>query len=181
MASKPSLVTDRAVVVPFAMASKRKRIVLSVSDKLKIIDQLKNGASGSSLAREYGVGQATISDIKKNSDAITKFASLLDSEDGSLHRKTMKMAENQNLDTAVYTWFMQVRCQGQPISGPLICEKALEMNKKLGGNADFNATTGWLMRFKSRHGIRNLDIQGEKLSADTEAAAHFKESLNKKH
>ncbi|GFT39666.1 hypothetical protein NPIL_539051 [Nephila pilipes] len=32
------------------------------------IHQLKNGASGSSLAREYGVGKATILDIKKNRD-----------------------------------------------------------------------------------------------------------------
>lgn len=53
------------------------------------------------------------------------------------------------------------------------------MNKKLGSNADFNATTGWLMRFKSRHGIRKLDIQGEKLSIDTEVAAHFTDSFKK--
>ncbi|XP_054281171.1 jerky protein homolog-like [Macrosteles quadrilineatus] len=159
------------------MSSKRKRVVLSVSDKLKILEQLKKGASGSSLAREYGVGNATISDIKKKSESITKFARVLDSEDGSLHRKTMKMAENQDLDTAVYTWFMQVRGQGQPISGPLLCEKALEMNAKLGGNADFKASTGWLKRFKSRHGIRELDIQGEKLSADTEAGEKFKDSF----
>lgn len=145
--------TDRAVVVvQFAMATKRKRVVLSVSDKLKIIDQLKNGASGSRLAREYGVGNATILDIKKNSDAITKFASVLDSEDGSLHRKTMKMAEKQDLDTAVYKWFMQVRSQGQPISGPLICEKALETNKKLGSNAD-------LKRLPSGLCVSNLGME----------------------
>lgn len=49
----------------------------------------------------------------------------LDSQnpDGNLHRLTMKTAENQNLDIAIiYTWFMQVHSQGQPISGPLICE-----------------------------------------------------------
>ncbi|XP_067140340.1 jerky protein homolog-like [Centruroides vittatus] len=89
----------------------------------------------------------------------------------------MRMAENQDLDIAVYMWFMQVRSQGQPISGPLICKKALEMNKKLGGNADFKATTGWLKCFKSRHGIRELDIHGEKLSADTESAECLKESF----
>ncbi|XP_023224155.1 jerky protein homolog-like [Centruroides sculpturatus] len=89
----------------------------------------------------------------------------------------MKMAENKDLDTAVYTWFMQVRSQGQPISGPLICEKALQMNKKLGGNADFQASTGWLMCFKSRHGIRELDIQDEKFLADTESAERLKKSF----
>ncbi|UYV73261.1 SPOPL [Cordylochernes scorpioides] len=46
------------------------------------VDQLKNGASGSSLARKYGVGNATIADIKKNSDAITNYISALDNEDG---------------------------------------------------------------------------------------------------
>ncbi|XP_023212491.1 jerky protein homolog-like [Centruroides sculpturatus] len=94
------------------MATKCKCVVLSVSNKLKMIDQLKSDASGSSLAWEYEVENAAILDIKKNSDAIKKFASVLDSEDGSLHRKMMKMAENQNLDTAVYTWFMQVHSQG---------------------------------------------------------------------
>ncbi|XP_067128657.1 jerky protein homolog-like [Centruroides vittatus] len=159
------------------MVTKRKHVVLIVSDKFKIINQLKSGASRLSLAQEYGVEKTTITDIKKNSDAIKKFASVLDSENGSLHRKVMKMAENKDLDTAVYTWFMQVRSQGHPISGPLICEKALQMNKKLGGNADFQASTGWLMRFESRHGIRDLDIQGEKLLADAESAEYLKKSF----
>ncbi|UYV76718.1 hypothetical protein LAZ67_14001866 [Cordylochernes scorpioides] len=51
------------------------------------------------------------------------------------------------------------------------------MNDKIGGYPDFKATTSWLMRFKSRHGISQLNIQGEKLSANTEAAEHFKESF----
>lgn len=49
------------------------------------------------------MGNPTITDIKKNSESITKFACVLDNEDGRLHRKTMKTAENQNLDTAVYS------------------------------------------------------------------------------
>ena len=87
------------------------------------------------------------------------------------------MAENQTSDTAVYTWFMQIRGQGQPVSGPLICEKAMELNRKLGGKEDFKSSTGWLTRFKSRHGIRELDIQGKKLSAETGAAEKFKETF----
>ncbi|KAJ8892766.1 hypothetical protein PR048_005347 [Dryococelus australis] len=51
---------------------------------------------------------------------------------------------------------MLVRSQGQPISCPLICEKALEMNSKLWANADF---------------------KGKQLLSDTEAAEHFKESF----
>ena len=43
---------------------------------------------------------------------------------------------------------------GEPISGPIICEKAFIINKKLGGDPHFKATTGWLQKFKLRHGIR---------------------------
>ena len=89
------------------------------------------------------------------------------------------MAANHTLDTAVYTWFMQIRGQGQPVSGPLIFEKVMELNRKLGGKEDFKSSTGWLQRFKS--GIRELDIQGEKLSADTGAAEKFKETFKSLH
>ncbi|UYV63549.1 hypothetical protein LAZ67_2004631 [Cordylochernes scorpioides] len=75
--SKPKLPKPKANIAGFlagtwrqapfilpTMSSKRKHVVLSFTDKLKI-DQWKNGASGSSLAQKYGVGNATIPDIKK--------------------------------------------------------------------------------------------------------------------
>lgn len=48
----------------------------------------------------------------------------------------------------------------------------------LNGDPNFKATTGWLQRFKSRHGIRELDIQGERLSADVASAENFKKTFN---
>lgn len=159
------------------MSTKRKRVVLTIEDKLNILEQLERGVSGAILSRQYGVGTSTISDIKKQSQAIKDYASKLDSQDGSSKRKTMKLAENQELESAMYAWFIHMRSQGQPINGPIICEKALIMNKLLNGDDAFKATTGWLQRFKSRHGIRELDIQGEKLSADVPAAERFKTFL----
>lgn len=72
----------------------------------------------------------------------------------------MKVARNQDLDKATETWFLQKRSSNEPISGPLICEKALEINAKLGGPDDFKASGGWLHKFKYRHGIRELHVQG---------------------
>lgn len=48
------------------MSGKRKRVVLSLGDKVKILKRLKNGEAGTKLAVEFGVGKSTISDIKKN-------------------------------------------------------------------------------------------------------------------
>lgn len=44
---------------------KRKRVVLSLKDKVEIINQLKKGEAGKVLADRFGVGAATITDIKK--------------------------------------------------------------------------------------------------------------------
>ncbi|XP_039761883.1 jerky protein homolog-like [Pararge aegeria] len=74
------------------MASKRKRVVLSLADKLKIIEQLDKGVTGKKLSEIYGVGQATISDIKNSKSTLLNFVSVLENEDGSSSRKTMKKA-----------------------------------------------------------------------------------------
>ena len=72
------------------------------------------------------------------------YSGKLESLKGVTSRKPMKPAENDNLDCAVYTWFVQQRSKGEPISGPIICEKALIINEKLRGDPHFKATTDWL-------------------------------------
>ena len=99
------------------MASKRKRVVLSLADKLKIIEQLDKGVTGKKLSEIYGVGQATICDIKNRKSTLLNFVSVLENEDGSSSRKTMKTATNKNLEDAVFKWFLQQRSMGNPISG----------------------------------------------------------------
>ena len=143
-----------------ASCSKRKRVVLTVDQKLEVLKRLETGESGTSLALSYNVGKATITGIKSQKHAPLNFASQLDDEGGLKKRKVMKTAQDTKLDKAVYMWFIQERNRGQPISGPLLCEKALDMNSMLGGPSDFKASTGWLKHFKSRHGIGELNIQG---------------------
>jgi hypothetical protein len=101
----------------------------------------------------------------------------MDSDDGIKRRKVMKVAKYHDLDKAMEMWFIQKRNLNEPISGPLICEKALEMNTKLKGPKVFMVSSGWLHKFKSRHGIRESQIQGELLSADSSSAENFKQTF----
>ncbi|GFV35504.1 jerky protein homolog-like [Trichonephila clavipes] len=117
--------------------SKRKRNVLNIETKLEILKCLVKGESVASLAQFYNVGKSTVSDIKKSRETILNFALKLDSEDGWKKRKTMREANDVVLDRALYLWFSQRRSKEDPTSGPLLCEKALELNEKLGGSADF--------------------------------------------
>lgn len=164
-----------------ALAKKRRREVLTIEKKLEIIDELQKGASAVALSARYDVPRTTINDLKKNADQIKAFASQMESLDGQpKKRKTMKKATNEVLDTAVYLWFVQKRSEGIPVSGPMVCEKAIFFNEKLGGGGQFKASTGWLKNFKHRHGIRELNIEGEKMSAASgEAVDAFKIKFQK--
>lgn len=133
--------------------SKRKRVVLSLGDKMKIIQGIKNGESGSKLAQIYGVGVSMISDVKTNSASLMRFTCALAKEDGSSQCIVMKKPKNEILENAVFTWFLQKRACDQPLSGPLLSEKALDFNRMLGRDTSFKVSCGWLARFKSRHGI----------------------------
>ena len=90
----------------------------------------------------------------------------------------MKLASDTKLDDALYLWFAQKRSQGVPISGPILMAKALELNEKVNpGDDKFKASSGWLKNFQSHHGICQLAIQGETMSANKESVGDFKSSL----
>ncbi|XP_054008992.1 jerky protein homolog-like [Hylaeus anthracinus] len=161
------------------MASKRKRVVLSIKTKHEIIQKLENGESAAKLAKTYGIGKATITGIKNQKCAIENYLLQADSLDASTSRKSLMVPKNKNVDDAVFQWFLQNRDKGVPISGPILCEKALEFNKKLEGNPNFKASSGWLEKFKSRHGIRELNVLGEKLSTSNVAAESLTADLHK--
>lgn len=47
------------------MLGKRKRVVLTIKDKLDIIKKLEEGISFKKLSAVYGIGESTVRDIKK--------------------------------------------------------------------------------------------------------------------
>ena len=156
-----------------AAKPKRKRTVLSIEDKVAIIKQLES-SSANGIAERYDIGKDTVSDIKKKCDKILRFNQEMRNMGISKKVKVMKVGDDEQHDKAIYLWFKQKWMEGVPISGPILCEKAVQLHKKMyGEESSFSGSTGWQWRFCKRHGIRNLSLEGEKLSADTEASAAF--------
>ena len=153
-----------------------KEKVLGLDVKLEIIKRKKRGELPSNIAAHYGIARTTVIGICQNSDKIETHVAKMESLDGNIKkRKTIKKAENEELDTALYRWFTQQRSLGVPISGPLICAKAIKLNRLMEGDPKFSASIGWLQKFKFRHGIRQLDIVGEQLSADISCITEYRE------
>ncbi len=159
--------------------AKRKRVVLSIKEKVEILKLLDKCVSCTVVAEKYGIGRSTVADIKKNKEKILQFKSEMVDMGVKRAVKAMKIGEDKQLDQAVYLWFKQKRMEGVPVSGGIIREKAIELNRKLHGESTFKASEGWKWRFCQRHGIRKLSVQGEKLSGNKEEADKFIVSFRK--
>ncbi|XP_064423076.1 jerky protein homolog [Latimeria chalumnae] len=156
---------------------KRQRNVLSIQQKVELLKKLDHGVSVAQLREDYGVGQSIIYDLRGQKDKILKFYSESDSVKGMAKRKTLRGPQSSDLDNVLYEWFRQRHCQGVPVSGPMLMEKAKAYHSEMKIEGDCNYSTGWLQKFKNCHGIRHLKASGEKLSADHEAAEKYVEDF----
>ncbi|XP_053891585.1 jerky protein homolog-like [Malaclemys terrapin pileata] len=74
------------------------------------------------------------------------------------------------------TWFAQERLKGMMLSGPILQAQATKFGN-LTGDESFQASKGFISRFKKRHGIAQVSISGESRSADESAAKAFPTEL----
>lgn len=165
-----------------ASAKKRKRVVISLELKLEVLKMIDSSTSYTIICEKYGIGRSTVSDIKRNREKLLAFKKKLKEMGTKRNVKVMKLGDDEELEKAVYIWFRQKRMEGVPISGPLLCEKAVYLYKTLhkdSKESDFVASEGWKWRFCQRHGIRQLSLQGEKMSADSDAGDEFIKSFPK--
>ena len=92
------------------------------------------------------------------------------------NQQYVRLPDDEQLDKALYAWVIQQRSTATPISRPFLQEKAKHFSMQLNtetADREFKASTGWLEKLQPQHGIRNLSIQGEKLSAAGETVQPF--------
>ncbi|XP_011865298.1 PREDICTED: jerky protein homolog-like, partial [Vollenhovia emeryi] len=143
-----------------------------MDQKLDIVKRMGDGELCSSLAAEFGVSIRTMQVLKKTKENIVKKKCSLLDQQGSLKRKRYTGVVRSDFEKIIYTWFIQQRDTGFPISGFLLMNKASTLAETL-GRPNFKASTGWLRKFQQRHGIRMIRVDGEKLSSDAVASDEF--------
>jgi hypothetical protein len=156
-------------------AKKRKRVCLSIDDKLKVLEEIEKGASYGVLEMKYGIGRSTVKDIKAKSNELKQYKERVHDEGLSTTTKKLKVGEDEQLDQAVYLWFKQQREKGVPVNGPMLRAKAAQLHDMLKPDrqGQFVASSGWQFRFTKRHSIRQLAETGESASSNTRAAESF--------
>ena len=108
--------------------AKRKRIVLSIEEKLKVCEMFRNKIPKTDIMLKYSIGKSTVNDIIKKEESLKNFKmgkSELGISNSAKATKTMKGGMYQKLDSALYLWFRQQREKGTPVTGPILLELAL--------------------------------------------------------
>ena len=103
------------------VGEKRKRVVLSIEDKLKIIKLIESNVSYTVISERFGIGRSTVCDINRTKDEIRRFSQKM-VDMGTKNAKTRKVGEYEKLDEALYIWFRQQRDKNIPVSGPLLLQ-----------------------------------------------------------
>jgi len=91
-------------------------------------------------------------------------------------RKTGKESTFAELETVLFTWYQQAWASNIPNNGTTLREKVKIIAAQL--NIDnFSASSGWVSRFKDRHGLVFKKLAGESAEVSVESTDAWLESL----
>ena len=126
--------------------AKRKKVVLTIEEKLEILVSIKTGTSYTVILERYGVGRTTVADIKRNVSKLEKFKQkTVEIGFKKATFKVTKIGEYEKLDKALYIWFRQQMELNIPVSDVLLQEKAKVLFERLYPDSTqmFTASTGF--------------------------------------
>ena len=136
-----------------------KKPKLNFQEKLEILNRIEKGESRKLICEKYKCNKSTICRITQKRDEILSFVKsnyLLPKK----IKKTFKVKVPET-EKAIHNWFLNERLKKNNVNDELLRLKSLEFHKQLNPEINFVASSGWIQKFKRRHGIRSLKIRGE--------------------
>lgn len=153
--------------------SQKKRL-LSIQEKVDIIRAYeKEKVSVRALADRFKIGKTQAAGIIRDKQLLLqKWHSNINVN----QKRSFFKPQGAAIDKMCYEWFVKARTKNIPLSGPLIRSKAKEIADQL-NYPDFNASSGWLERFKQRHNISFKSVSGEGASVNVDDVNSFLSKL----
>ena len=178
---------------PCEIKTKRQRKKLAISDKVKVLDMLKEGVSNMAVGRHFGINESSVRCIKKEEKNIRKTASL------NLANTTKRVMKERNksmvkMENALSLWITHCRKNEITLNTNMIQSKALilynvfateegtdldkDNDQQPGASSDlplkkkkpFVASKGWFDKFQKRFGLKSVSTNDETIFTNTEAA-----------
>lgn len=159
-----------------ASIPKRKKTVMTLGEKIKVLDALRTGESASAVGRRFNINESTVRSIKKQEKLIRESVAA----STPVSAKVVSQVRNKCLEkteNALSIWLEDMSQKRIPISSALIRAKARKIFEHMKSDSDssfdFQASKGWLENFKKRYNLHNIKLTGESASADHDAAKIF--------
>ncbi len=151
---------------PTTPKTSTKRKVLTVEDRIRVLELHEKGESAKKISVTMGCGKTQIQNIIK--DKVDLKANYVAGKFGG-ERKYLKPRRSLYavLNQEVFDWFCGVRAKDMPVTGTLIKEKAQILTLEKDGVYDlFTASNGWLESWRKQFNIKSLALSGESNSVD---------------
>ena len=126
------------------MPSKRTRKVLTVAEKISVIDTVQAGWSHRAVAIRFNVGCTQVNQIMANKDSIT--AMYTDGMNATFEYLAPRNMMYPEIDTDVCNFFCIAHSKNMPINGPMLQSEANKSALKHNFN-NFTASSDWLRCF----------------------------------
>ena len=154
--------------------SKRQRKVLTLADKVRVLEDVSQGMSNRAVAEKYKVGRTQINNIVLQKDKIQ----LEFNEGKSANSKYLVARHLQypDIDKGVWNFFCEARGKNIPVNGRMLQDQADEIASNL-GLTSFQASNGWLQKFTARHSIKMAVLHGESADVSQQTVDQWREKL----
>ncbi|CAG8597380.1 2009_t:CDS:2 [Funneliformis caledonium] len=144
--------------MPQEQKQKKKRVPITALTKQQICLKKRENLKlrDEDLAKEYGLDRSTITKILKQRE---KWLAI-DPNSNYAKQKTQKSPKFPQIEEALSSWLTLHIGSGSPVSDAQLQEKALEFAQMFGIRNEFQASNGWISKFKNRHQFRTGENQG---------------------
>ncbi|XP_060765555.1 tigger transposable element-derived protein 1-like [Neoarius graeffei] len=178
-------------------APKRQRRMLTIAEKVKLLDMLKEGRSYAAVGRHYGINESSVRSIKKEENKIRTTAAISFNKDAK-RVVTVRNKTIVRMESALALWIKDCRKKNITLDTNVICTKAKKLYETFADSDDihdseeeedvdlrpstsavhavsspFNASKGWFEKFQKRFGLKNVSLHGEAASANTAGAEAY--------
>ena len=157
---------------------KQKRKYLTLEKKIEVIKyaQKHPGANCRTLAETFECGKTQIGKILKDKNSLlTQYES--NASGSRIHTsKSCRASEYDDVNKALYDWFLMAVSKNIHPSGPILIEKAKELANKL-GKPNFKGSRGWLEKWKRKYNVHQMRVSGESGDVSGLTVSSWKERL----
>ena len=156
----------------------RKRKAMTTKEKLEVINKVEGqGWKQVQVCNNYGLTKSTVATILKSSEQLKNS---LKEKPGLLMKTKNRTSKFSPIDTALWSWFTQIRGQNGVVGDDLLREKAMKFSfdlKLLQEGEEISY--GYVDRFKRDFKISFQKVSGEENAVDMNVVRSFFDGLPK--